>query len=106
MGENREKQMKWRRQIWLVSVTLTLKNQITVEKKSELEITIITSVNVILMEHWKAILFKEQWGGDKIKPLTLFYMDKLLNTAKTAHAASQVQTPEPMKEAARLTSNA
>lgn len=105
MGENGEQQMKWKRQIWLVSVTLALRNQITVEK-SELEITIITSVNVILMKHWKATLFKGQQGGDKIKPLTLFYMDKQISITITAHAASQAWAAEPMKEAARLTSEA
>lgn len=101
----RRKNYKWKSQIWLLSVAPALRNQITAEK-SETEITVIRSVDVILVNPWKVASFQGQWGQIRSDFSAFFPMDKQISVTKTAHTASQGWAVETMKEQARLTLDA
>lgn len=94
------KNRKWK-QTWLLSGALALRNQITAEKL-ETEISVITSVGVILMKPWKVASFQGLWGEIRSDFSAFFPMDKQISIVNPAHTVCQGWAVEPMKEQARL----
>lgn len=101
----RQEKSKWRRQICVLSVALAVRIKITAEK-SEMEITVITSANVILMKPSKVASFQGQWGEIRSDLSACCLYGQAVSVTKTAQALSQGWAVEPMKEEARLMLNA
>lgn len=81
------KNRKWK-QTWLLSGALALRNQITAEKP-ETEISVITSVGVILMKPWKVASFQGLWGEIRSDFSAFFPMDKQISIVNPAHTVCQ-----------------
>lgn len=85
----RRRNHKWK-QTWLLSGALAFRNQITAEKL-ETEISVITSVGVILMKPWKVASFQGQWGEIRSDFSAFFpYGQANLHSEPSPHSLSRM----------------